>query len=146
MTTRRQLYSVSAVAITATVLLAGASVGVISASGQIQDGNQGATGNVGVPGESASLDFRGCGQVWVIFSDPEDPDVPIDATIEIANPGQGSTDTITETITESDLQTVPGQYGDHPIYKFSGSGGKLVAASVGDSPFVDNPNRCADNA
>lgn len=89
------------------------------------------------PVEIEDVEFKGCGQVWVAFE--RFPVEEIDAEVNI----DGSWNSIT--IHETDLTKIPGQYGDSPLFKYSGdNGGKLVGLRiVGDQ--YDNDHRCAEN-
>lgn len=86
--------------------------------------------------EVQDVSFRGCGQVWVAFETP--PEEPIDAEVNI----DGEWNSIT--ISPDDLTTIPGQYGDTPVFRYRARGGKLVGIRVAGEQY-DNDNRCAQN-
>lgn len=144
MNQRLQIYAVLTTALVVVSLLAVGLVGAVTASGITQVGNAGGTGNIGIAGEEASLDYQGCSEVWIIF--PDENALPSDATIRIYDGQTGSTDDISVTITVNDVERIPGKYGDNPVFKYSvdDKNDKIVAVSVDGSSFVENPNRCAD--
>lgn len=141
----QHIYAVFLAALIVTSVIAVVSIGAITAVGREDDGNRRGSGNIGVPGESASLDYKGCGAVWIIL--PNEDEAPVDVRIKIFNEQSGETEIVQLTITKDDLERVPGQYGDNPLFKFNvddDNRDKIIAVAVEDSDFVDNPNRCAD--
>lgn len=159
MNKRQRIYTVFVATLVATSMIAVMSVGAVTAAGPSQPfagggpggpfagngpggPNAGGGGNIGIGGVPASVDFKGCSEVWIIFQDPSI--LPKDATIEIGD--SQSTQGTTVTITEPDLESV-GLY-DDPLFKYPVESGddKIVAVSVDGSSFVQNPNRCAQNA
>lgn len=106
----------------------------------------------GLTVEDFETDFKGCSEVWVVFNDDEQ--LPVDATIRVYNAVTDAEETVDLTIGPVDVERIPGQYDDRPVFKFNvhdyfdrdeDGDDKLLAVSAGGSSFVENPNRCAHN-
>lgn len=141
----RHIYTVFVAGLVLTSVIAVGSVGVVTATDTTTTVNAGPTGNVpAVDFPPVSLEFNGCGEVWVIFRDTisSSNSVPTNATIGLSDGSSASV-----TITESELTTISGEYSDHPIYKFeSPSGEKILNIQFEEATRTTaNPNRCAGN-
>ena len=78
------------------------------------------------------IEFKGCGEVWVVFEDVFD--VSFSFLVETTAGRQHAS------LTAGDLETVPGQFGDRPLFKWSGHG-KILRVETSDD-VIDNPNDC----
>ena len=147
MTTRRQLLA----------LVGGAGavgVGVASvagASGSRDDFNYGLTGNVPIEEQiPVDIDFKGCSEVWIVLEAYLQAGDEFIVTICVYNEATGEFDPVEVTVDNDDLETVPGEWGDRPLFKWSVEDdyqipGKIVAVAIDDGEFVENEHRCADN-
>jgi len=78
-------------------------------------------------------DFRGCSEVWIVVGENDfdyDPNLQVD--VIVAAGGEAVCRTVD--ITRENATTIPGQYGDNPIVKYSVSGGEKILGVVGRTP------------
>jgi hypothetical protein len=98
-----------------------------------------------------AVDFRGCSEVWIVFEEDFEGSVVVD--IQIYNAVTNETENVERTIDMDDTETIGGQYGDQPVYKFnvhsyvgeSDSGDSKIRSVSTDGETYENQNNCADN-
>lgn len=81
-----------------------------------------------------NVSFRGCTEAWFVFGTDalgSDGDLNRDLRVKIVVDDGGSAACVYRTPTPQNVETIPGQCGDQPIYKFvDPQGRKLLAAQT----------------
>ncbi len=104
------------------------------------------------PGKDFDVDFKGCSEVWIVFTNEDQ--LPVDASIQVYNAESDAEQDVNVLIESDDIERVPGQYDGRPVYKFNvhdyfdrddDGDDKVLAVSVGGSRLVENSHRCAEN-
>lgn len=76
------------------------------------------------------VDFKGCSEVWMIVGDRDlNYDPPVVAHV-IVGTADGGTDCRLVEFTEENATTIPGQYGDAPIVKYTAGDDEKVLAVI----------------
>jgi hypothetical protein len=100
-----------------------------------------------------AVDFKGCSEVWMVVGDDLDYTPPTVAHV-IVETEDGGTDCRVVEFTEDTATTVPGQFGDAPLVKYTVDDGEKVLAVLQysrnnggrfDKPscLIVNQHRCA---
>ena len=100
------------------------------------------------------VDFKGCSEVWLIVGDDDldydsyGRDEPLFVNVVIET--NGGVECVKVEFTEETATTIPGQYGDSPLVKFSVGDDEKILAVVkynhNDNAicYVENEHRCAN--
>lgn len=106
--------------------------------------------------ERNDVDFKGCSEVWIIVAKEDILYTPPTVARVIVETSHGDLDCRTIEFTPETTTTIPGRYGDAPVYKYPADSGEKVLGVIiynytdGDdrfsrrSPLRVNPNRCAN--
>lgn len=141
MTSRRRLLSMVGAAAGGGAVAGGlASTGVATI-------NLGATGNVPTDNDDVDIVFRGCSEVWIALENELPEGESFTVRIKVRETDADEPRVVKVEVTADDLERIPGQFGDQPVFKWSVEeelgGGKILAVAIEDDDFVENPNRCA---
>jgi len=108
--------------------------------------------------ERNDVDFKGCSEVWIIVAKEDVLYKPPTVAKVIVETSHGDLDCRAIEFTPETTTTIPGRYGDAPVYKYPADSGEKVLGVIiynytddeenpfkrDESPLRVNPNRCAN--